>query len=285
VSRQGPPPIDRPHSFAGIGLDRPLLMGIVNVTPDSFSDGGRYIVPDIAIAHGRSLAAQGADIIDVGGESTRPGAAPVPVEEEIARVIPVVRALAADGLTVSVDTRNAPVMRAALDAGARIINDVTALTHDPDSLAVAAASRAGIILMHIQGEPATMQAAPTYEDVLREVYDWLEERLRACRAAGIPDERLCVDPGIGFGKTVAHNCAILANLERFRGLGVPLLLGVSRKRFIAALGRGESAAERLPGSLAAALAGLARGAQILRVHDVAETAQAVAVWRAINEMK
>ena len=282
IDPDGLPPREPPRRFAGLSLDRPLLMGIVNVTPDSFSDGGRYADHAAAIAHGRALAGQGAAIIDVGGESTRPGSEPVSIEEESARVVPVIRALAADGLTVSVDTRKAAVMRAALEAGARIINDVTALTHDAEALAVAAASQAAIVLMHMRGEPATMQASPHYDHVLLDIYDWLEERLKACRAAGIAPERLCVDPGIGFGKTVAHNCEIIANLDLYHGLEVPILLGVSRKSFIAALSHGEDPDRRLPGSLAAALTGLARGAQILRVHDIAETAQAVAVWRAIN---
>jgi dihydropteroate synthase len=269
--------------FAGFDLDRPLLMGVVNVTPNSFSDGGKYLAADDAIAQGRKLARDGADIIDIGGESTRPGAQAVDPAEEIARVVPVVRALAADGLCVSIDTRNAATMRAALEAGARILNDVTALTHDPDAMAVAAGSDASIILMHIKGEPGTMQAAPHYLDAPREVYDWLSERIAACRRAGIGLDRLCVDPGIGFGKSVEHNCQILAQLERYQSLGVPVLLGVSRKSFIGALSKGESADNRLPGSLAAALFGLAKGVQILRAHDIAETAQAVAVWRAIQD--
>jgi dihydropteroate synthase len=276
-------PPEPPRRFAGFALDRPLLMGVLNVTPDSFSDGGRYLVPDIAIEHGRALAAQGADIIDIGGESTRPGAAPVTVEEEIARVIPVVKALAADGLVLSIDTSKAAVMRAAVAAGARIINDITALTDDPESLAVAAACDASVVLMHIQGKPGTMQVAPRYDNALLDIYDWLEQRIEACRAAGIAAARLCVDPGIGFGKNVAHNCQILADLGLYHGLGVPLMLGVSRKSFIGALSRGEKPRHRLPGSLAAALAGVQRGAQILRVHDIAETGQAVAVWRAINQ--
>jgi len=231
------------------------------------------------------LASQGADIIDVGGESTRPGAEAVDPAEEIARVEPVVRALAADGIRVSIDTRNAATMRAALAAGASIINDVTALTHDPEALAVAAAGQASVILMHIQGEPGTMQEAPIYHDAPSEVYEWLSKRISACRRVGIPLERICVDPGIGFGKNVTHNCQILASLERYQILGVPVLLGVSRKSFIAALSQGESVEQRLPGSLAAAMVGLASGVQILRVHDIAETAQAVAVWRAIQDNK
>jgi dihydropteroate synthase len=270
-------------TFAGIPLDRPILMGIVNVTPDSFSDGGQFFGLEQAISFGRSLAAQGASILDIGGESTRPGAVSITLEQEIARAVPVVRALAADGLRVSIDTRHAAVMQAALEAGALIINDISALEGDPDSLAVAAASRASVVLMHMQGTPATMQANPAYEDAPREVFDYLAGRIDACLSAGIGREKICVDPGIGFGKTLQHNLDLLANLDLFHKLGVPVLLGVSRKSLIAALSRNEPPQDRLAGSIAAALAGIARGVQILRVHDVAETAQAVAVWHAIEQ--
>ena len=272
-----------PSHFAGLSLERPLLMGVVNVTPDSFSDGGRFRDREAAIAHGWSLVEQGADIIDIGGESTAPGSSPLSPDEEMLRVLPVVQALADDGLCVSIDTRNAAVMREAVAAGARIINDITALTHDPEALQVATASGAAIVLMHIQGEPGTMQNDPRYDDAPREVYDWLAARVAACEQAGIERSRLAIDPGIGFGKTTEHNCQILADLGRYHRLGLPIVLGVSRKRFIGALSRGEPPDRRLPGSLAAALAGLCRGVQILRVHDVAETAQAVAVWRAIDK--
>ncbi|MEO5335655.1 MAG: dihydropteroate synthase [Magnetospirillum sp. WYHS-4] len=265
-------------SFAGLTLDRPRLMGIVNVTPDSFSDGGLYFRPETAIAHGRSLMSQGADILDVGGESTRPGAAPVSVEEEFRRVIPVVRALVAEGALVSVDTRHAAVMKGALAAGARIVNDITALEGDAGSLPAVAGSGASVVLMHMRGEPGTMQDDPRYDDVVAEVFGYLADRVDACRSAGIPPERIAVDPGIGFGKTVDHNLALVAGLERFAELGCALLLGVSRKSFIGRLSRGEPPTDRLPGSLAAALAGVARGAHVLRVHDVADTAQALAVW-------
>lgn len=257
-------------------------MGIVNVTPDSFSDGGRYLGIEAAIAHGRRLAAEGAAIIDIGGESTRPGAAFVSREEEIARTIPVIRALAGQGIRVSIDTRHAAVMREAIEAGASIINDISALEGDPDALSVAARSGASVVLMHMQGQPADMQAAPRYEDAPRQIRDYLAGRIEACLAAGIPRERLCIDPGIGFGKTVEHNLQLIARLGDLRSLGVPVLLGVSRKSFIGALSRHEPAEKRLGGSLAAALAGLGRGATILRVHDVAETVQAVAVWHAIE---
>jgi dihydropteroate synthase len=268
--------------FSGFVLDRPLVMGILNVTPDSFSDGGSHATPDAAVEHAHRLVREGADIVDVGGESTRPGSEPVDPDVELARVLPVVRALAAAGIVVSIDTRRAMVMRAALAAGARIVNDITALTHDRDSLDVVARSSAGVILMHMQGEPQTMQRAPAYADVVREVRDYLAARVAACRAAGVAPERIAVDPGIGFGKTVEHNLQLLAHLGELRPLGTALVLGASRKGFIGAVsGRGEDASARLPGSLAAALAAVARGADIVRVHDVAATVQALAVWRAV----
>jgi dihydropteroate synthase len=267
--------------FAGLTLDVPRIMGVVNVTPDSFSDGGEAYEMASAIARGLALAEAGADIIDVGGESTRPGAQPVPVEEELRRVIPVIEALAARGLLVSVDTRHAAVMAAALPAGARIINDVTALTGDPDALKTVAASQAAVVLMHMQGDPRKMQDNPTYGDVVAEVSAYLAGRIAACEAAGIPRTRLAVDPGIGFGKTVAHNVALLQSLDRLRRLGCALVIGVSRKSFIARLSRGEAPTDRLGGSLAAALAAVARGAHILRVHDVAATVQALKVWQAV----
>jgi dihydropteroate synthase len=267
--------------FAGQSLDRPRIMGVVNVTPDSFSDGGRYASRDAAIAHGRALMQAGVDIIDIGGESTRPGAAPVSLEEELDRAVPVVEALAREGAIVSIDTRHAAVMRAAVAAGARIINDVTALAGDPASLETAVASGAAIVLMHMQGEPRTMQQDPSYRDAPLDLYDFFVERLAACRAAGIEPARVAVDPGIGFGKRDPHNLAILADLALYHGLGCALALGVSRKSFIGRLSRGEDSEHRVAGSLAAALAALDRGVQIIRVHDVAETAQAVAIWRAI----
>ena len=269
------------QSFAGLSLERPLVMGIVNVTPDSFSDGGRYLGVEAAIAHGRRLVAEGAAILDIGGESTRPGATPVSPQQEIDRVIPVIRALSADGIRVSIDTRHAAVMLAAVEAGAGIINDISAL-EGPGSLQAAATSGASVVLMHMQGQPADMQAAPVYRDAPRDVQDYLERRLEACLAAGIARDKLCIDPGIGFGKTVEHNLQLLAALADLRGLGVPVLLGVSRKSFIGALSDQAPPERRLGGSLAAALAGLDRGAHILRVHDVAETVQAVAVWHAIK---
>ncbi len=267
--------------FAGLPLDRPRLMGVVNVTPDSFSDGGRYHDAAAAIAHGRALLQAGADILDIGGESTRPGAAPVTIEEELSRVLPVIAALVKDGAVVSIDTRHAEVMRRAVDAGARIINDVTALTGDANSMKAAAECGAAIVLMHMQGEPRTMQKDPQYRDVPLDIYDYFSARLDTCAQAGIPRERIMLDPGIGFGKNDRHNIALLDDLALLHGHGCGILLGVSRKSFIGRLSRGEDADHRLPGTLAATLAGLDRGAQIHRVHDVAEAAQALAIWRAI----
>jgi dihydropteroate synthase len=261
--------------------DAPVLMGIVNVTPDSFSDGGRFTDPAKAIGHGRRLAAEGAVILDIGGESTRPGADPVPAEEEQARVIPVLEGLRDSGAVLSIDTRNAATMRAALKAGAGMVNDISALTHDPDSLRVAADSDCLVCLMHMQGGPKTMQDAPRYEDVLKEIYDYLAGRIEACERAGVNRSRLLIDPGIGFGKTQDHNLTILKNIDYFRALDVPVLLGASRKRFIESLCPGAGPQDRLPGSLSACVAAYARGIRHFRVHDVAETAQALAVFRSI----
>jgi dihydropteroate synthase len=260
-----------------------LVMGIVNVTPDSFSDGGRFAAADAAVAHGLELVRQGADLLDVGGESTRPGAEPVPLDEELRRVVPVVRELAARaGVPISVDTSKAEVARQALGAGAHVINDVTALLGDPDMAAVVRDSGAGVVLMHMQGTPATMQVAPTYTDVVAEVTAFLEARLQASLDLGIAGERVALDPGIGFGKTSAHNRELLAHLDRLQRLGRPVCLGVSRKGFLGRL-LGRSAGERLAGSLAAACFCLGRGsAQVLRVHDVAETRDAVTVYRELG---
>jgi dihydropteroate synthase len=268
--------------WAGLSLERPLVMGVLNVTPDSFSDGGRWWNPQDAIAHGRALLEAGADIIDIGGESTRPGADPLAAGEEIRRIEPVVRALAEAGAVVSIDTRHKAVMEAALDAGARIVNDVTALTGNPESLPLIAQRRAPVVLMHMRGEPRTMQREPVYDSPLIEVLEFLGARIRACTAAGVPREHLAVDPGIGFGKLVLHNLELLAGIGGFHSLGCAIVLGVSRKSTIARLSRGEPPQERLPGSLAAALFALQQGVQILRVHDVAETRQAVAVWGALT---
>lgn len=264
--------------WAGLKLDRPLVMGIVNATPDSFytgTDGD----PDKAVALGRAMLEAGADIVDVGGESTRPGAAAVSQDEEVRRIEPVVRALATLGATVSVDTRNAPVMTAALGWGARIINDVSAL-EGRGSLDTIAQSGASVVLMHMQGEPGTMQRNPSYDLASLDVADYLAERIATCIDAGIPPSRIVVDPGIGFGKTAAHNLEILARLSLLHGLGCGILVGLSRKSTIGRLS-GAAVEARLPGSIAGALHALSQGAQILRVHDVAETRQAIAIWRAI----
>ncbi len=275
--------IDSVHApVSGIGLDRPRIMAIVNVTPDSFSDGGKNFDAAAAIRAGREMAEVGADIIDVGGVSTRPGASPPSEAEELARVLPVIQAMAGAGLTISIDTRRAGVMAAALEAGAKIINDISSLSADPESLALAAGCNAPVVLMHMQGEPETMQEAPTYDHVSLDVFDYLESRIAACQVAGVARHRLIVDPGIGFGKTKAHNLQILRDLALFRALGCPLLVGLSRKYFIAALSAGEPALERLPGSIAGALHALSQGAQIVRVHDASETSQAIKVWQAIR---
>ena len=271
-----------PLAWAGLKLDRPRIMGVVNVTPDSFSDGGETPTTAAAVARGREMLEAGAAIIDVGGESTRPGAAPLPIDEELGRVVPVVAALAGGGALVSIATRHAAVMRAALDAGARSVNDVSALAGDAASMAVVAASGVSVVLMHMQGEPRTMQQAPHYDDAPTEVAAWLARRVAACQAAGIARQRIAVDPGIGFGKTVEHNLRILARLEALRGLGSALVIGVSRKSFIARVDRDGAARDRLGGSLAAALWAVLHGADIVRVHDVAATRQALAVWAAID---
>jgi len=268
-------------AIAGLSLETPRLMGVVNVTPDSFSDGGLYNETDRAIARAAELALNGADIVDIGGESTRPGADPLEPSEEIRRILPVIKGLAGGRARLSIDTRNAAVMKAAYEAGAQILNDVSALTYDKDSLAVAASTDLPIVLMHSRGDPKTMQKDPVYEDVLLEVYDYLAERIAACEGAGIARSRLIADPGIGFGKTVAHNLTLISSFSLFHGLGVPVQLGASRKRFIGALTEEADPRKREPGSLAAALAGAAQGAQILRVHDVASTVQALRVWRSV----
>jgi dihydropteroate synthase len=265
-------------ALAGLGLDRTRVMGVVNVTPDSFADGGRYSTTEAAVEHALQLEAEGADILDIGGESTRPGSDPVDLDEECRRVLPVIAALARRSKArISVDTRKAEVMRRAAREGAHIINDVSALSHDPEALQVASELGLPVVLMHARGEPRTMQDAPHYDDVVLDVYDALEARVEACERAGIERGCLIVDPGIGFGKNLAHNLALLGSLSILHGLGCPVLLGASRKSFIGHL-TGAETEERLPGSLAAALIGTAQGVQILRVHDVAATRQALAVW-------
>jgi len=273
--------MDSRKTFAGLSLHRPRVMGVINVTPDSFSDGGDAFNRDAAVDRGLRLLDEGADILDIGGESTRPGATPVSVRQELDRVVPVIERLASGGVPISVDTRHAAVMAEAMKAGAGIINDVSALTTDADSLKIAAESGADVVLMHMAGTPETMQENPGYEAVVDDVRDYLEARVNACLAAGIVKEKIAVDPGIGFGKTLEHNLALIRHLDRFQTLGCPVLLGVSRKSFIGAMVGVDEPRERMPGSVAAGLYGVLRGARILRVHDVAETLQAVAVWIAI----
>ena len=269
------------ESPLGGPLLRPLIMGIVNLTPDSFSEPGIHMDAQAAIAHALALAEAGADILDLGAESTRPGAAPIDAAEERRRLEPVLAGLAAAELgpiVLSVDSRRAETMRLALDHGARILNDVSALTHDPASLAVVAASEAMAVLMHMRGEPATMNQDPRYEDVVGEVYDELAARVAACTAAGIAHARLIVDPGFGFAKRSRHNLALLEHLSVFHGLGCLLMAGLSRKALIGGRVREKDPAKRAPESIAAALAALDQGAQILRVHDVAETRRALDIW-------
>jgi dihydropteroate synthase len=264
------------------GSSRPQIMGIVNTTPDSFSDGGLHEAASDAIAGGLAMVAAGADILDIGGESTRPGAQAVNIAEEISRVVPVIAGLRASGFAgvISIDTRKADVARAALAAGANLINDVSGFTHDPALAGVAAKAALPVCVMHGPLDPATMHLDPQYDDVVLDVYDWLEARINALVTQGIARDRIIVDPGIGFAKTQEHNLTLLARLSLFHGLGVPVLLGASRKRFIGTIGNAPQATDRMAGSIAVALAGIAQGVQIVRVHDVEETAQAMALWRA-----
>ena len=263
-----------------LDLVRPCVMGILNVTPDSFSDGGQFDDPARALAHARQMLADGAAVIDVGGESTRPGAAPVSERVELDRVIPMVLALARDGALVSVDTSKPAVMRAAVAAGAAMINDVFAL-QAPGALETAAASDAAVCLMHMQGEPRSMQADPHYADVVGDVAAFLADRARRCEAAGIGRDRIAVDPGFGFGKTVAHNVQLLRGLRSIAALGFPVVAGLSRKSTLGAL-TGRAEGERMPASVAAALLSVDRGAAIVRVHDVRATVDALEVWCAVN---
>jgi len=270
--------------ICGLSLDRPRIMGIVNVTPDSFFDGAQFDTTQAAIAHAKRLVDEGADILDIGGESTRPGSDAVPEDVELKRVMPVIEGLAGktDAL-ISIDTRKAGVMRRALSAGADFINDVSALTYDPDSLEVVAEADVPVVLMHAQGDPKTMQQHPTYDDVVLDVFDYLEARIDACIRAGLPRHRIIVDPGIGFGKTLEHNLRLLSDLSLLHGLGLPILVGASRKSFIARLTAAQAPIRRLPGSLAAACHTAAQGAQIVRVHDVAETRQALEVYQGASQ--
>jgi dihydropteroate synthase len=259
--------------------ERPLIMGILNVTPDSFSDGGLFASAEEAVAHAERMVSEGADIIDVGGESTRPGGTDVTDEDETRRVLPVLEALAGTSVPVSADTRKPAVMRKAIAAGAAMINDVNALRAD-GALEVVAESNAAVCLMHMQGTPATMQQNPQYRDVVAEVTAFLRERVEACRSAGIGDTRIVIDPGFGFGKTLEHNLMLLASLQKFGELGVAVLAGLSRKGSLGAL-TGRPVNERVAASIAAALAAVARGASIVRVHDVAATVDALKVWHAV----
>ncbi|GFE48730.1 dihydropteroate synthase [Roseobacter cerasinus] len=275
------PPLTRARApIAGLSMESPQIMGILNVTPDSFSDGGRY--GSAEAARDAALAMQGADIIDIGGESTRPGAETVSDAEEIARTAPVIRALKEAGLTqpMSIDTRKSAVAAEALTAGAVLVNDVSGFTYDADLAPLCAKAKAPVCVMHSQGDPATMQRDPRYADVVLDVYDALQQRIEVLVGLGIPKTRIIADPGIGFGKTLEHNLALLARLSVFHGLGVPILLGASRKRFVGTISGVEEAHARMPGSVAVALAALKHGTQIVRVHDVPETAQAIALWRA-----
>lgn len=266
-----------------IRLDQPQVMGIVNATPDSFSDGGCFDDARAAAEAGAAMAAAGAALIDVGGESTRPGAKDVWEGDEIERILPVIQQLAAGGTAVSIDTRKAAVIEAALGAGAGLVNDVSALTFDDRSADVVAGAKVPVILMHHQGDPQSMQNAPRYDDVLVEVFFWLKARIAAAEAAGIARANILVDPGIGFGKSVAHNLELLNGLAIFHGLGCPLVLGASRKRMIGALSNEAPADQRLGGSLALALKAAEQGAQLIRVHDVPETVQALKVWRGLRD--
>jgi dihydropteroate synthase len=266
-----------------VRLDQPQVMGIVNVTPDSFSDGGQFADASAAAAAGADMAAAGAAIVDVGGESTRPGAKPVWEGDEIERAVPVVRQLAAGGTAVSIDSRKADVMTAALEAGARLVNDVSALTYDDRAAAVVAAAGVPVVLMHHKGAPETMQDDPRYDDVLVEVYQWFEDRIAAAEAAGIERDKVLIDPGFGFGKNVAHNLELMNGLALFHSLGCPIVVGASRKRTIGALSNEVSADRRLGGSIAFALKAVEQGAQLLRVHDVFETVQALRVWRGLRD--
>ena len=263
--------------IAGIPLDRPRIMGILNVTPDSFSDGGQFLGAKAAVAHAVQMVADGADVLDIGGESTRPGAVEVASQEEVARVVPVISALRAAGITtpISVDTRKAAVAQAALEAGANMVNDVSALTFDPAMVDVVASAGCAVCLMHAQGLPETMQKNPRYKDVVSEVIDHLAQRTEFATQSGIAQSSIIVDPGIGFGKTMSHNLALLNGLDRFHALGCPVLLGASRKRFIGTITGADAPQDRLAGSLTVALHGVRQGVHMLRVHDTKATKRAV----------
>jgi dihydropteroate synthase len=257
-------------------------MGVVNVTPDSFSDGGEFINSDKAIEHGLRLISEGAAIIDVGGESTRPGAEVIDTAEEIARVVPVIEGLAGKAKFLSIDTRHAATMEAALKAGANAVNDISALSHDIRAADVVAEAKVPVFLMHMQGDPKTMQVNPRYNNVVEDVFQYLQERINYCETRRIDENQLVIDPGIGFGKTVEDNVLLLRNIKRFNALQLPVLVGVSRKSMIAKISDGEPVDERIPGSLSAALWAYSQGVNIFRVHDVKETIQALKVYSAIS---
>ncbi|WP_461405924.1 dihydropteroate synthase [Falsiruegeria mediterranea] len=269
--------------LAGLDMNQPHIMGILNTTPDSFSDGGVHAGAEAAVLGAQSMVAAGATILDVGGESTRPGAAFVPAEEEVARTAPVIAAIRAETQTaISIDTRKATVAQAAVTAGATIVNDVSGFTFDAELAPLCADLNVPVCVMHAQGDPATMQNDPQYEDVVLDVYRFLDGQVTRLEALGLDRSQIIVDPGIGFGKTQNHNLALLKTLSMFHGLGCPILLGASRKRFIGTIGQEPQADARAPGSIAVALAAAAQGVQILRVHDVAETAQALRLWQAVR---
>ena len=269
-------------SVAGLSMDRPRIMGILNVTPDSFSDGGPFSAPDAALARAMEMVRDGADILDIGGESTRPGAKPVKIQDEIDRTAPVISAIrGGSDVPISIDTRKGAVATAALTAGATLVNDVSALTYDPNLAHVTAQAGAPVCLMHAQGSPEVMQNDPRYDNVLLDVYDYLADRIEAAIAAGFPKSQIIVDPGIGFGKTLDHNLQLLRGLSLLHGLGCPILLGASRKKFIGTLGNAPDAANRVAGSVAVALQGAAAGVQFLRVHDIFETKQALNLQEAM----
>jgi dihydropteroate synthase len=270
-------------SVAGLPMECPTVMGILNVTPDSFSDGGDHNAPDQALAHARQMVVEGADLIDIGGESTRPGAEYVPIDQEIARTAPVIRAIKAQmDIPISIDTRKTEVAQATVEAGADIVNDVSGFTFDADLAGYCADASLPVMVMHAQGDPQTMQDAPRYDDVLLDVYDFLEQRVEALVAAGIPRHQIIVDPGIGFGKTLQHNLLLLNRLSLFHALGCAILLGVSRKRFIGTIANAPDPKDRASGSVSVGLRAVMDGVQMLRVHDVAETRSALDLWMAVH---
>ncbi|PSL18854.1 dihydropteroate synthase [Shimia abyssi] len=264
-------------------MDRPQIMGILNVTPDSFSDGGDHVGPARGLAHARIMVDAGASLIDVGGESTRPGAVEVPPEAEIARTAPVIAAISnVLDVPISIDTRKAVVAKTALDEGAFLVNDVSGFTHDSELAPLCARRQVPICVMHAQGEPGTMQASPHYDNVLLDIYDFLAAQVSMLCELGIERNQILIDPGIGFGKTISHNLALLRRISLFHSLGCPILLGASRKGFIGRIGNAPVAADRAPGSVAIAIEAIAQGVQVVRVHDVAETRQALQIWQAVT---